>query len=161
MNEETMLCMHGPLRNVVFCTLILVFLVGYGCSKRNSKKIDKIKKEASLRSCSLNLDSQRHVHQHLSRHPRDTTTVKRADKNYGKAVYFSGREILKLKRKGKFSRVEIPNGKFTVSLWVKPEGGQFDPVTIIGKYEKKSILTVICLSIRVIIYIPSFLTFFT
>ncbi|CAH1782730.1 unnamed protein product [Owenia fusiformis] len=56
--------------------------------------------------------------------------------NLGKGLYFSGereRLSLKLDRSGKFpgSNNVIPAKEFTVSIWVKPEGGQYFEVPII------------------------------
>lgn len=46
------------------------------------------------------------------------------------ALYFSGRqEQLKLKPAAGF---ELPRSKFSVELWVKPEGGQSNPAVIAG-----------------------------
>lgn len=46
------------------------------------------------------------------------------------ALYFSGRrEQLKLKPAVEF---ELPRSKFSVELWVKPEGGQSNPAVIAG-----------------------------
>lgn len=46
------------------------------------------------------------------------------------ALYFSGRrEQLKLKPA---SGVELPRAKFSLELWVKPEGGQSNPAVIAG-----------------------------
>lgn len=45
-------------------------------------------------------------------------------------LYFSGRrEQLKLKPN---ARVELPRDKFSLELWVKPEGGQSNPAVIAG-----------------------------
>lgn len=46
------------------------------------------------------------------------------------ALYFSGRrEQLKLRPD---ARVELPRDKFSLELWVKPEGGQSNPAVIAG-----------------------------
>lgn len=47
------------------------------------------------------------------------------------ALYFSQREQLKV---NPAARVELPRSSFTLELWVKPEGGQNNPVLIAGWY---------------------------
>ncbi|XP_056149836.1 pappalysin-2 [Lampris incognitus] len=52
------------------------------------------------------------------------------------ALYFSGRrEQLRLKAA---AGVEVPRGKFSVELWVKPEGGQSNPAVIAGVFDNCS-----------------------
>ncbi|KAM7378792.1 hypothetical protein PAMP_004390 [Pampus punctatissimus] len=52
------------------------------------------------------------------------------------ALYFSGRrEQLRLKPA---ARVELPRAKFSLELWVKPEGGQSNPAVIAGVFDNCS-----------------------
>uniref|UniRef100_A0A3P8X2W6 Pappalysin 2 n=1 Tax=Cynoglossus semilaevis TaxID=244447 RepID=A0A3P8X2W6_CYNSE len=52
------------------------------------------------------------------------------------ALYFSGRrEQLKLKTS---VRVDLPRDKFSLELWVKPEGGQSNPAVIAGVFDNCS-----------------------
>lgn len=47
------------------------------------------------------------------------------------ALYFSGRqEQLKL---NPAAGLELPRGKFSLELWVKPEGGQSNPAVVAGE----------------------------
>lgn len=56
--------------------------------------------------------------------------VPRVPPSWMTALYFSGRlEQLKLKSA---ARVELPRAKFSLELWVKPEGGQSNPAVIAG-----------------------------
>lgn len=56
--------------------------------------------------------------------------VPRVPPSWMTALYFSGRrEKLKLKPA---AGVELPRGKFSLELWVKPEGGQSNPAVIAG-----------------------------
>lgn len=58
------------------------------------------------------------------------TPVPRVPPSWMTALYFSGRrEQLKLKPT---ARVELPRAKFSLELWVKPEGGQSSPAVIAG-----------------------------
>ncbi|OWF49358.1 Pappalysin-1 [Mizuhopecten yessoensis] len=70
-------------------------------------------------------------HHPLHRHPRDIS-MERGSPMGGDALYFSGRELLRLKMTRKKVEMDLPRGNFTVELWIKPEGGQHDPVTILG-----------------------------
>lgn len=90
------------------------------------KEIENLRKKSNT-VCTKPKRKGDKIH-HLIRHPRDTTSV--YDKlGTQSAVYFSGKEILKLK--AFYSK--IPSGSFTLSLLLNPEGGQHDPVTILGK----------------------------
>lgn len=56
--------------------------------------------------------------------------VPRVPPSWMTALYFSGRrEQLKLKPA---AGLELPSGKFSLELWVKPEGGQSNPAVIAG-----------------------------
>lgn len=48
----------------------------------------------------------------------------------GRSVYFSGSEIVKLRT------ATLNNHKFTVELWIKPEGGQLSGVPILNFYDR-------------------------
>ncbi|XP_071155893.1 pappalysin-1-like [Mytilus edulis] len=88
------------------------------------KEIENLRKKSNT-VCTKPKRKGDKIH-HLIRHPRDTTSV--YDKlGTQSAVYFSGKEILKLK--AFYSK--IPSGSFTLSLLLNPEGGQHDPVTIL------------------------------
>ena len=81
---------------------------------------------------------------HLSRHPRDTSSLSgsparnvsdvdttSAPRN---SLYFTGHELIKLaKSDKKYGGLVIPRHAFTVAFWLKPEGGQRDPLTVIGR----------------------------
>ncbi|XP_039618674.1 pregnancy-associated plasma protein A, pappalysin 1a [Polypterus senegalus] len=63
---------------------------------------------------------------HRSSQPEESTLSR------GKAVYFTGKgDQLRLK-----PGTEIPKGKFTLEMWIKPEGGQKSPAVIAGLYDK-------------------------
>lgn len=56
--------------------------------------------------------------------------VPRVPSSWMTALYFSGSpEQLKVKPA---AGVELPRGKFSLELWVKPEGGQSNPAVIVG-----------------------------
>lgn len=56
--------------------------------------------------------------------------VPRVPPSWMTALYFSGRrEQLKVKPT---AELELPRAKFSLELWVKPEGGQSNPATIAG-----------------------------
>uniref|UniRef100_A0A4W6BSM2 Pappalysin 2 n=1 Tax=Lates calcarifer TaxID=8187 RepID=A0A4W6BSM2_LATCA len=64
------------------------------------------------------------------------TPVPRVPPSWMTALYFSGRrEQLKLKPT---ARVELPRAKFSLELWVKPEGGQSSPAVIAGVFDNCS-----------------------
>ncbi|KAG2470037.1 PAPP1 protein, partial [Polypterus senegalus] len=61
---------------------------------------------------------------HRSSQPEESTLSR------GKAVYFTGKgDQLRLK-----PGTEIPKGKFTLEMWIKPEGGQKSPAVIAGTW---------------------------
>ena len=50
------------------------------------------------------------------------------------AVYFSAKEILRLRVRGpRTNGMVIPKDNFTVEFWTKPNGGQQNPVSILSK----------------------------
>ena len=49
------------------------------------------------------------------------------------ALYFNGDQLLRLKLSKNRREVLLPAGEFTVEAWLKPEGGQQQRATIIGK----------------------------
>ena len=55
--------------------------------------------------------------------------------HFGRAVYFSGQEVMRLKSPALVSPGRsLPAHNFTVEMWLKPEGGQYDPAVIAGEY---------------------------
>ncbi|XP_078604177.1 pappalysin-1-like isoform X2 [Branchiostoma floridae x Branchiostoma japonicum] len=87
--------------------------------------------QRSQQTCT-SLDKSVHPdHPHL-RHPR---AAPGGDK-FGKALYFSGNEVLKLKGPNSVNDYStIPREAFTVEAWVKPEGGQDNPAVIMGVFD--------------------------
>ncbi|XP_070175910.1 pappalysin-1-like [Littorina saxatilis] len=62
--------------------------------------------------------------------PTDATT---RTEGFGSAVYLSGKEVLTLKPPAVVSPGRsLPSAQFTVEVWVKPEGGQFDPAVLLA-----------------------------
>nr|XP_019955585.1 PREDICTED: pappalysin-2 [Paralichthys olivaceus] len=62
--------------------------------------------------------------------------VPRVPPSWMTALHFSGRrEQLKVKPT---ARVELPRAKFSLELWVKPEGGQSNPAVIAGVFDNCS-----------------------
>uniref|UniRef100_A0A3Q3M9T1 Pappalysin 2 n=1 Tax=Mastacembelus armatus TaxID=205130 RepID=A0A3Q3M9T1_9TELE len=62
--------------------------------------------------------------------------VPRVPPSWMTALYFSGRrEQLKMKP---VAGVELPRAKFSLELWVKPEGGQSNPAVIAGVFDNCS-----------------------
>ncbi|KAG7524210.1 pappalysin-2 [Solea senegalensis] len=62
--------------------------------------------------------------------------VPRVPPSWMTALYFSGRrELLKLKPA---VTVELPRAKFSLELWVNPEGGQSNPAVIAGVFDNCS-----------------------
>nr|XP_046265023.1 pappalysin-2 [Scatophagus argus] len=62
--------------------------------------------------------------------------VPRVPPSWMTALYFSGRrEQLKLKSA---AGLELPRAKFSLELWVKPEGGQSNPAVIAGVFDNCS-----------------------
>ncbi|AWP04621.1 putative pappalysin-2 isoform 2 [Scophthalmus maximus] len=62
--------------------------------------------------------------------------VPRVPPSWMTALYFSGRrEQLKVKPA---ARLELPRAKFSLELWVKPEGGQSNPAVIAGVFDNCS-----------------------
>eukprot|EP00794_Sanderia_malayensis_P010275 gene10275-11330_t len=53
-----------------------------------------------------------------------------AESNPGRSAYFSGSEIIQ------FQATKISNIKFTVELWIKPEGGQLPVVPIVSYFDQ-------------------------
>ena len=49
------------------------------------------------------------------------------------ALYFNGKQALRMKHLNKLYKKSSTVHQLTVSIWIRPEGGQRDPVTIIGK----------------------------
>ena len=62
------------------------------------------------------------------RHPTTNATPRNGPSQTGKALYLSGNQGLKW-----IGKDILPNQEFSVALWIKPEGGQVDPVHVIGK----------------------------
>ncbi|CAH1270963.1 PAPPA [Branchiostoma lanceolatum] len=87
--------------------------------------------QRSQRTCT-SLDKSVHPdHPHL-RYPRAVT----AGDKFGKALYFSGNEVLKFNDPNSVNDYStIPREAFTVEAWVKPEGGQDNPAVIIGVFD--------------------------
>ena len=75
----------------------------------------------------------------LRRYPRQASVNvgddRRSSGKFGSALYFGGQEALRLKDfaavYGGIRGKVIAN--LSVEIWIRPEGGQADPVTIIGK----------------------------
>ena len=72
----------------------------------------------------------------LRRYPRQASVnigdVRRSSGKFGSALYFGGQESLRMKNlDGVYETMAITH--FTVEIWIRAEGGQSDPVTIIGK----------------------------
>ena len=75
----------------------------------------------------------------LRRYPRQASVnigdVRRSSGKFGSALYFGGQESLRMKNlDGVYEEIgtrAITN--FTVEIWIRAEGGQSDPVTIIGE----------------------------
>ncbi|MEQ2290510.1 hypothetical protein AMECASPLE_003961, partial [Ameca splendens] len=64
------------------------------------------------------------------------TPLPRVPPSWMTALYFNGhRETLKVKLA---EGVELPRDKFSVELWVKPEGGQSNPAVIAGVFDNCS-----------------------
>ena len=81
-------------------------------------------------SCTVT-DKERHSTRARVRRKRHVDMT-RGPGSLGTAAYFSGRsEALVLKMEG--NGRSIPNTEFTVEFWMKPEGGQPDPVRILGE----------------------------
>lgn len=102
------------------------------------RKKDKVAKETKNREDKLKTSYSvtgggQSVHV-PSRYPRDVQGDwgERRSK-FGNAVYFSGRQVLNLTPSQHSFTTRIPMEQFTVELWVRPEGGQADPVTFLGK----------------------------
>ena len=58
-----------------------------------------------------------------------------SDGYFGSAVYFDGHhQHIRLRFLTKRGRISVPNEKFTVQFWAKPEGGQNTYTPIVGKY---------------------------
>lgn len=126
---------------IFLCSVVYLEVINESFSKRNNvikhvrHKENIIKENQSLKKQSRETctNQKRNGDKllHLVRHPRDTRLVNKIPRVNGNqhAVYFSGSEILRLK--SFYSK--IPSGSFTLSLTIKPEGGQYDPVTILGR----------------------------
>ena len=70
---------------------------------------------------------KRHEHTRFPLSPPSST-------KFGKALLFTGREAVR------FKDVRIPSTfrQFTVDFWIKSEGGQYSPVTILGLFDNCS-----------------------
>ncbi|XP_071111670.1 pappalysin-1-like [Haliotis cracherodii] len=104
------------------------------------RKKDKVAKETKNREDKLKTSysvtgGRQSVHV-PSRYPRDVQGDwgERRSK-FGNAVYFSGRQVLNLTPSQHSFTTRIPMEQFTVELWVRPEGGQADPVTFLELYD--------------------------
>ena len=61
---------------------------------------------------------------------------------FGRAVYLSGQEVMRLKPPSLVSPGRsLPGHHFTVEMWIKPEGGQYDPAIIIGEYNRSVVFS--------------------
>ena len=54
-------------------------------------------------------------------------------------TYFTGRTHEDMRYRAEDTDVSYPNEGFTISLRVKPEGGQISPAVVIGKYATMSV----------------------
>lgn len=116
-------------------------------SKHQRRKVETVKdhfkqKHQYYSNLCSNSRKTNEKSEHLSRQPRAARRWRTGGSKSGNALYFTGKEILKLKTGRRNSQIDIPGHQFTVELWVKPEGGQYDPVTIIGKYGSICVYTV-------------------
>jgi hypothetical protein len=144
---------------IMVCVSVLCFTYSFGLSpteiRTRSLLINENKLERKLRNSysifsrtalKLNSGAKRKgdgpALQPLSRHPRDAKTEGSVNRNdgganiypFGNAVKFGGRgEMLKLKTEGKRHNIKLSRGAFTVEAWIKPEGGQGTPVSVIGE----------------------------
>ena len=66
-------------------------------------------------------------------HPNSNATPRDGPSPTGKAMHLGGTQGLRW-----MGKRDLPNGEFTVAMWVKPEGGQKDPVSILGRQLKYS-----------------------
>ncbi|KAI8487500.1 hypothetical protein Bbelb_347340 [Branchiostoma belcheri] len=103
--------------------------VKYQQRKAQSERAAGELMKRSQQTCT-SLDKSVHPdHPHL-RHPRALS----AGDKFGKALYFSGNEVLKFKDPNSVNEYSmVPREAFTVEAWVKPEGGQDNPAVIIGE----------------------------
>ena len=74
-------------------------------------------------NCASTRRVKRHDHARFPSSPPIGTT-------FGKALRFYGREVVRFS-----GAVKIPSYQLTVDLWVKPEGGQPSPVTVLGLFD--------------------------
>ena len=83
--------------------------------------------EHERESCASTRRVKRHDHARFPLSPPSGT-------KFGKALQFTGREAVR------FKDVKIPSTfrQFTVDFWIKPEGGQHSPVTILGLFDNCS-----------------------
>lgn len=86
------------------------------------------------KSCTSTIKHPHRVRATIRRKRHVQAVTPNKDK-FGKAAYFSGTEeslVFKTEENG----INIPNGEFTAEFWMKPEGGQADPVRILGKMKQ-------------------------
>lgn len=101
--------------------------------KRQLQRVNTKSLLGNPSSCTRTKRTADHHHP-LHHHPRDLSMGRGRDTlRGGSALYFTGGELIRSKMTRKTLALDLSRGNFTVELWINPEGGQFDPVTVLGK----------------------------
>lgn len=114
--------------HLVFLVFILNLLLRVELALGNSTLTSAVKAaEAEEDKHSSNCASTRRVKRHdHSRFPSSPPTGSK----FGKALRFFGDEVIRFS-----GAVKIPSHKFTLDFWMRSEGGQKSPVTVIGLFD--------------------------
>lgn len=119
---------------VLFTCDIILLLYGETESDIHYNRISKMHIEKLSEKRNSREVRHREKKNMYTRFVRETNKSRKEKNKFGQAIYFSGkREILKLRLKGKRDGNQIPRRQFALELWVKPEGGQTDPTSILGE----------------------------
>lgn len=112
----------------VFLVLIVHFFLNVDVALSNnafSREVKAAEEEENRHraNCASTRRIKRHTH---ARFPSSPPTGSK----FGKALRFFGNEVIRFS--GPFN---VPSHQFTVDFWMKPEGGQKSPVTVLGIFD--------------------------
>ncbi|KAJ7377833.1 hypothetical protein OS493_026401 [Desmophyllum pertusum] len=103
--------------------LLRVEMVFCNSAILNAMKAAEAEEEKHSSNCASTRRVKRHDH---ARFPQSPPTGSK----FGKALRFFGGEVVRFT-----GAVTIPSHQFTVDFWMRPEGGQASPVTVIGLFD--------------------------
>lgn len=115
--------LHLLLLAFILQLLLRVEMVFGNSEILNVKKAAEAIEERHRSNCASTRRVKRHDH---ARFPQSPPT----GSQFGKAMRFFGGEVVRFT-----GAVKIPSHQLTIDFWIRPEGGQASPVTVIGLFD--------------------------